>query len=1262
MTEALRIDPAPQLPIAAVAGRIAEALEQHQVIVVSGATGSGKTTQLPKICLRAGRRRIAHTQPRRIAARSVAERLAAELGTTIGQYVGYQVRFTRKATVATRVKIMTDGVLLAEISGDRDLRRYDTIIIDEAHERSLNIDFLLGYLKQLLPRRPELKVIITSATIDTQRFSRHFDDAPVIEVPGRTFPVEIRYRPLSGGDLVDGVAESVLELWTEAEGDTLVFLPGERDILDVAEALAGLKLPNTEIVPLFARLSLAEQQRVFAPHEGTRIVLATNVAETSITVPGIRAVVDTGLARISRYSARTKVQRLPIEEISQASAWQRAGRCGRVGPGTCIRLYSEEEFLARPEFTEPEILRTNLAQVILKMAEARLGDIERFPFVEAPDRAQVRDGMRLLRELGALAEQESSGRHSTVPMSGRRRHGSGIRLTRIGRLMSQIPVDPRLARMLVEADERGCLAEVQVIVAGLSVPDVREFPVAHREAAEAAHRRFWASQSDDAGTPDGSDIVALLRLWDYLVRQQQDLSGNAFRRLCRDEYLNFLRVREWQDLQTQIRQACRELGMKPAGSPAELRQIHTSVLSGLLSHVGLLQVREKTSKGRRVPQREYLGARGATFMINPGSSVAKEPPELVMAVELVETTRLWARIVAPVDAEQVEAVGGHMLKKTYSEPHWSIHGGQAVATEKVSLLGVPIITDRLVSYGRIDPVVARQIFIQSALVEGRWHTRHHFFTRNQRTRDSVAELENRTRRRDLLVDDQVIYDFYDRRIPADVVSVAHFDRWWRDFRRNHETDLDLGLSDLIAGDGEAPMFADFPDNWSVAGVALPVTYRYDPGASQDGVSVHIDVAVLNQVNPEPFTWQVPGLREELATALIRSLPKSLRTHLVPAPQMAQRALAWLAQQPLAGDFRTALGTALQQVTGVAIAPDDFDPARLPPHLQIHFVVQSGGEVLARGDDPAELAVQLRPVVLETLNAAASEFRHPGASQWIFGEIPEVTGKTAVKGYPALRDQGDRVAVVILDDRALAEISHRNGLRRLLALTTVDTSAWVKRQLDQRERLTLGASPYPTVPAVIADARLAAIDRAMDAVAEAGGVRLWQVRTTEAFARLADQVRSQTADLHLAVMRTVVGILAKSQEVQRLLPSAADADVADDLQEQLNNLIFPGFISATPAERLPHLDRYCAAMCQRMRSLTTHPTRDEQQRIVIADVEDAYAMACALFPEGPLPKAVADIGWLIEELRVSLFAQQLKTSVPVSVKRVQAAIAALPRGR
>ena len=1248
MDTPLRIGFDEALPISAHAEQIRSALLENQVLVVAGETGSGKTTQLPKICLLAGRKHIGHTQPRRIAARSVAARMAEELGEELGRTVGFQVRFSSQRSRETRIKVMTDGILLAEISHDRDLRRYDTIIIDEAHERSLNIDFLLGYLAQLLPRRPELKVIITSATIDTERFSAHFGGAPIIEVSGRGYPVELRYRPVQGGaderdrDQNDAICDAVKELCAGPGGDILVFLSGEREIRDAAEAITALQLRFTEVLPLYARLSFAEQQRVFSPHNGRRIVLATNVAETSLTVPGIRYVIDPGTARISRYSARTKVQRLPIEPISQASANQRAGRCGRLGPGICIRLYSEEDFASRPEFTTPEILRTNLASVILQMADARLGDIADFPFVEPPDASQVRDGLRLLTELGAV-------------QTGGRDRSHGVRLTQVGHRLARLPVDPRLGRMLVEADRLGCLREVLAITAGIAIPDVRERPEAEQDAADAAHRRFWSPMDGGAEpTPDGSDIAALLRLWSYLRERRKELSGNAFRRLCRSEYLNFLRVREWQDLHAQLRDACSEVGLNRNDTPAGLDAVHTAVLAGLLSHVGLLDQASvaRPERGRRRGPAEYLGARGARFAINPGSSAARTKAELVMAVELVETSRLWARTVAPVTSEQIEEVGGHLLKRHYSEPHWSAKGGQCVASERISLLGVPIVAGRLVSYARIDPVVAREVFILSALVEGQWNPRHDFWRHNERVRAEAEAIADRNRRPDLVVDDAALAAWYAERVPADVATVAGFDRWWRDARRSQPHLLDLELVDLLVPDAEVDS-SDYPQTWRLADLELPIDYAFDPGSGHDGVTVNVPVSALNRLDPATFSWQVPGLRADVATELIRALPKQFRTQLVPAPDTAVRALAWLAvdagrdSEPL---WR-ALGRAVLALKGVQVPEDAWQPDGIPEHLRVRFRVTVPGRDPVVGRDLAALSDQLAPALRRALNAGARHLTHPGATEWAFGTLPEVV-EEPVQGFPALVDRGTSVGVEVLADRGAAERSHRAGLRRLVSLVTVDPTRSVVAHLGNATKLALATSPYPDVPALLADARLHAVGDLVDRFAPQPGP--WAVREAAAFTRLSDAVRSEAAGRMQQVVATTGEILQLAGQVRSALPGAA-AGTRADLTEQLDGLVYRGFIAATPASALQRVPVYLRAMLRRLGSAGNNPLREQQNLELVTELEDEYARACARAAPGQLPDALAEVGWLLEELRIGLFAQSLGTAVPVSPKRFRQAL-------
>ena len=1246
------------LPITARVDDLAEAIRDHPVVVVAGETGSGKTTQLPKICLQLGRERIAHTQPRRIAARSVAERVAEELGTDLGDLVGYQVRFTTKASRDTKLKVMTDGVLLNEIGFDRDLRRYDTIIIDEAHERSLNIDFLLGYLKQLVARRDDLRVIITSATIDTARFSEHFDEAPIIEVSGRTYPVEVRYRPVDPeADQVGAICDAVTELLTEPEwGDVLVFLSGEREIRDTQTALQELKLAHTEILPLYARLSAAEQHKVFARHSGRRVVLSTNVAETSLTVPGIRYVVDVGTARISRYSARTKVQRLPIEPISQASANQRSGRCGRTAPGVAIRLYEKEDFETRPEFTEPEILRTNLASVILQMAQARLGDIARFPFVEAPDTAQIRDGLRLLEELGAV------------------RPGKGpVRLTGVGRQLARIPLDPRMGRMLVEADRLHCLAEVMVIVAGMSVQDPRERPSERTEQADALHRRFWAPMAgdDEETVTDGSDFIAWLRLWDHLGEQQAALSGNGFRRMCRDEFLHFLRIREWQDLHTQLRTITRELKMERNRRRADPDTIHTALLSGLLSQVGLADLRaedkaqrQRGKQNRRRPLREYLGARGARFAIQPGSSVSRNPPPLVMAGELVETSRLWARTVTGIEAEWIEQVGQHLLRRQYAEPHWSSRRQSVMAYETVSLYGVPIIARRPVNYAKVNPEEAREIFIRSALVEGDWRTRHRFWQHNVEVREQAAELEERARRRDIAVDDETIFSFYDARIGSEVVSAAHFDTWWKKASQTDPHLLDLSLEQLIH-DEAVTAGDDFPDHWVVAGedgrpLELALDYTFDPGSGHDGVRVSVPLTLLNQVPAAPFTWNVPGLRTELVTELIRSLPKAVRTQYVPAPDHARTALRWLAENGLGPDelsLPEGLDRALTALTGQPPRSGGqigFDPDKLAEHLRVGFVVTDRDRVVAEGKDLAELRTRLRSRLTATLSRTARTITKSGASDWQFDTIAETVslqrGKgPAAVGHPGLVDEGSTVGLVVHDSPARAEAAARSGLRRLVLLTTPDPTKWVVTRLSTADKLALAGGPYPTVPELLADARLASVGSLVDRPPRS-------VRTREEFTALCDRVRAENADRMLRIVGLVAETLRLHAEVRTALTRVGDRDARADLDEQLTNLVFAGFVAATPYEQIEQYPRYLRAVAERIAVLAASPAKDRARLDQVLDVEDAYAELCAAVPEGPLPDQVAAIGWLIEELRVSLFAQRLGTRGPVSVKRVMNAIA------
>ena len=1260
----LAFDPA--LPISAEAPRIASLIRDHQVVVVAGETGSGKTTQLPKICLLAGRERIAHTQPRRIAARTVAHRIAEECGTQLGEFVGYQVRFTRRVSRATRIKVMTDGVLLSELAHDRALERYDTIIIDEAHERSLNIDFLLGYLKQLLERRPELRVIVTSATIDTARFAAHFDDAPIVEVSGRTYPVEIRYRPVGeDDDEVDAVAAAVGDLAaTTSSGDVLVFLSGEREIRDAADAVGALKLPGWETVPLYARLAAADQQKVFQAHPGRRVVLATNVAETSITVPGIRFVIDAGTARISRYSARTKVQRLPIEPVSRASANQRAGRCGRLGPGVAIRLYSEEDFNSRPEFTEPEILRTNLATVILQMAQAGLGEIESFPFVEAPVASQISDGLRVLQELGAIKP--------------RRRH-ERVRLTRTGRLLARMPVDPRLGRMLIEGARRGALRQVQVIVAGLTVPDVRERPSEHQQAADELHRRFTQPPAGETDSPAdgeprrhtvhtgtrpvkqgrgslaGGDFEALLNVWEYLRRRRRELSGSAFRRLCRAEFLHFVRFREWEDLVSQLREVCRELDL-PGEGDAAMDVVLDCLLTGLLSNIGLALPPPPKVQGRRRPLTEYQGARGARFAIAPGSACSRSTPPLVVAYELVETSRLWARTVGPVTAAQIERAAGDLVTRTLSEPTFSPRSATVTASETVTLFGVPIISGRRTNYATSHPEQAREIFIRTGLVEREWETRNPVVMANRFAYDEAERLTDRMRRPELLISDQALHDFYAARLPAEVVSGATFDKYVKSL--GDDSALRLTPADCMTDPG-ALSVADFPDRWQVSGLELPVSYVYDPGAGHDGVTIEVRLEQLGVLEPEPFTWQVPGLREDLATALIRSLPKRIRTSFVPAPDFARRAVAWLRERGTGDEtaFPEALGRALTALTGERVASGDWRPEAVDSHLRPTFVVVEGRKEVGRGEDLVALKTRLSAKVASRLTRSAGRIATTGRTDWDFGKLP-LTQRLGggVEGHPCLVDEGGSVGVQVVDSAVKAERLHAAGVRRLLTLVNPSPIRWVVSHLGNPEKLALGASRYGSVPELLEDAWLKASDRLLRAATDP--VR---VRDGQEFQRVAEVVRADCPAATAAVVGTAARALAAQAVVERRLAALPEDDeVRADITEQLANLTFKRFISATPDPWFDRIPVWIEACGTRLVTRGRNPARDERNRSEIMELEARYGQLCEAQPSGPLPADVEEIAFLLEEFRVSLFAQGTRTLVPVSAKRISQAMGRIGR--
>ncbi|MFF0450033.1 ATP-dependent RNA helicase HrpA [Streptomyces sp. NPDC004609] len=1240
-----------QLPVSQKKDEILEAIRDHQVVIVAGETGSGKTTQIPKICMELGRGvrgMIGHTQPRRIAARTVAERVAEELRTPLGEAVGWKVRFTDQVGGDTFLKLMTDGILLAEIQTDRELRAYDTIIIDEAHERSLNIDFLLGYLAQLLPKRPDLKVVITSATIDPERFSRHFGDAPIVEVSGRTYPVEVRYRPLLEEDAEDGadsdrdqitaICDAVDELQGEGKGDILVFLSGEREIRDTADALVKKRYRFTEVLPLYARLSHAEQHRVFQPHTGRRIVLATNVAETSLTVPGIKYVIDPGTARISRYSHRTKVQRLPIEAISQASANQRKGRCGRTSDGICIRLYSQDDFDARPEFTDAEILRTNLASVILQMTAAGLGDIEKFPFIDPPDHRNIRDGVQLLQELGAFDAAQKDPKKKLTPL---------------GRKLSQLPVDPRLARMVIEADKNGCVREVMVIAAALSIQDPRERPAEKQTQADQQHARF---------KDETSDFLAYLNLWRYVREQQKERGSSSFRRMCKQEYLNFLRIREWQDIYAQLRQVAKSMGIHVNEEDGPEASVHISLLSGLLSHIGL---KDTTGDGGKPGgKNEYLGARGAKFAVFPGSALFKKPPRLVMSAELVETSRLWARVNAKIEPEWIEPLAQHLLKRTYSEPHWEKDQAAVMAYEKVTLYGVPIVAQRKVNYGRIDPETSRELFIRNALVEGDWRTHHKFFADNRKLLTEVEELEHRARRRDILVDDETLFDFYDQRVPDHVVSGAHFDSWWKSKRREEPDLLDFEREMLINEKAGAVTKDDYPDSWRQGRLAFRVTYQFEPGADADGVTVHVPLQVLNQVTDEGFDWQIPGLREEVVVELIRSLPKPIRRHYVPAPNYAKAFLERAV--PLQEPLPVTLARELQGMVGVPVRAEDFDLAKVPDHLKITFrIVDERRRRLAEARDLEALRLELRPRARQALSRAAAATAGPsgesiertGLTDWTIGTLAKVfetrRAGQPVKAYPALVDTGDTVSVRLFDTEAEQRQAMWRGTRRLILRTIpVNAAKFASDRLGNQQKLALSRNPHGSVQALFDDCATAAADKL---IAEHGGPA-WD---EESYRKLYDSVRADLVDTTVRTVDQVQQILAAWQACERRLKATNSPALMSnvvDVRQQLAALMPAGFVTSTGLRRLPDLMRYLVAVDRRLQQMPSAVQRDTTRMEKVHEMQDEYAWLLEQLPRGrPVPQSVLDIRWMIEELRVSYFAHALGTAYPVSDKRIVKAI-------
>ena len=1222
------------LPVTARKDDIAEAIRDNQVVIIAGETGSGKTTQIPKICLELGRGRrgfIGHTQPRRIAARTVAERIASELDQKIGESVGYAIRFDDRVSETTAVKLMTDGILLAEMQRDRFLNKYDTIIIDEAHERSLNIDFLLGYLKRLLPKRPDLKVIITSATIDPESFAAHFADAdgnpaPIIEVSGRTYPVEIRYRPLefeAGGKVVDqdpldGLTEAIEELMREGDGDILCFFPGERDIRDAMEAIEGKKWKNVEVTPLFGRLSNQEQHRVFSEHRGRRIVLATNIAETSLTVPGIRYVVDTGTARISRYSTRTKVQRLPIEPISQASANQRSGRCGRVADGIAIRLYSEQDFESRPEFTDPEILRTNLASVILQMVSLKLGDIEQFPFIQPPEHKAIRDGLTLLHELGALHDKQDK-----------------PSLTTIGRDLARIPLDPRMARMLIEANTNGCLDDVMVIVAAMTIQDVRERPLDFQAQADQAHARFKDKTSD---------FLSMLKLWDYIKQTRNEQSGNKFRKRMKQEFLHYMRIREWFDLVRQLKDVAKQLGWTyQEGTERRSDDIHMSLLSGLLSNIG---ARDGNSK-------EFQGARNTRFLVFPGSALAKKPPEFLMAAELVETSRLWARDVAAIDPAWVEKLGADLLKHNYSEPTWSRKRAAAIAHQRSTLYGVPIVADRTVPYHRVDPAAARDMFIRNALIAGDWNTHHAFFKANAQALDDAAAYEEKARRRGLIVDEDTLFDFYDQRIPAKVTTGRHFDSWWKKERRRTPDLLDFDPAKLI-DDSHEVTEESFPDHWRKGSIDYELTYKFEPGDPLDGVTVMVPIPMLAGLDTEGFDWLVPGLRLELVTELIRSLPKALRRTVVPAPEFAERAIDRLI--PYEGTITQQLADVLRELGGQGINATDFQPNKLPAHLRMNYgAIDKRGKIVDSDRDLAALVQRQAGHIKSSVSRVSRTSESTAVSEWTddtLGTIDD-TVKTTVDGhevtaYPALVATKDGVELKVHPTKAAADAAMvTTTLTLLMREISVNASQMVKG-LPLQQRVAVDSYPHGGADGLVNDARIAAI---RDLMMEAGG----PVRTPTAFQKLKETVKPQVQG---RVRQAVVAIAPGLAEYSNLRAELAhwDGPAIDDMRAQLDFLLPRNAITVHGMSHLRHLPRYIQAMRIRLEDMNLDPDRDADRQAEVDNAKAYLSNRLRSLPAGREKTGeVKDVRWMIEELRVSLFAQRLGTAHAVSLRRIQKAV-------
>ncbi len=1237
----------PELPVSQRHGEIGELIGRHQVIVLCGETGSGKSTQLPKICLELGRGiygRIGHTQPRRIAARSLAGRVARELGTETGQTVGYKVRFHDRVRPETSVKLMTDGILLAEVQHDRFLNEYDTLIIDEAHERSLNIDFLLGYLKQLLPKRPELKLIVTSATIDPQRFSRFFDAAPVIEVSGRTYPVEVRHRPPEdehAGERDDAmqqaISDAVAELARVGPGDVLVFLSGEREIRETAETLRKHHPPSTEVLPLYARQGPADQARVFQPHGTRRVVLATNVAETSLTVPGIHYVVDPGFARISRYSHRSKVQRLPVERISRASADQRKGRCGRVAAGVCIRLYSEDNFAARATFTEPEIQRTNLAAVILQMKLLGFGAIEQFPFVEPPDSRLVSDGYRTLEELGAIDRQG--------------------RLTPLGRALGRLPVDPRIGRMLLASADHHCLREMLIIAAALSVQDPRERPLDKQQAADEIHATFRHEESD---------FLALINLWRFLEQEQKALSRRKFQQLCRQHFLSWNRVQEWRDIHTQLREQMQAMGHREGEAEGSFEEIHRALLTGLLSNIG-----------RKDEQREYQGARNGRFYIHPSSALFGRTPKWIVCAERVETTRQYGRIVGRVQPGWIEQAGAHLIKRSWSEPHWQANSGQVAAFEKVTLFGVVLVPRRRVNYGPINPAEAREVFIRSALVDGDFETRAPFWRHNADLIAHVHDLEAKSRRRDILVDEESIYAFYAERIPSGIFSKPQFEKWLRKASGEQPKLLHMDLARVMHADAHAVSADAFPDQLHIGASALPLDYHFDPGHGADGVTLVVPLPLVNQVSPQRLEWLVPGLLEERVAALLRGLPKQQRKRFVPIPDTAARVVKRL--QPSDRPLLQALGEVLYALTGERVPEDAWDADVVPEHLRMKVrLVDERGKAVAEGADLVALKRRWggeggQRFADLPMGGTAATLERDGITRWDFGELPEQIdldrGGIRLRGFPALQDQGDSVAIRVLDAEGRAAEASRAGIRRLIMLGLGADLRYLRRNLPGLDRMRLQYAKAPVAdvgtgaPAAAGKGGGKRTTKAPDLSDELIALAI-DLTFTEGQPPIRDQAgfeqrlsanKGRLIETANGVCELAADILDAYQRLRRRLAGITQVNwmhAVLDLRAQLDGLVYRGFLQQVPVRQLRHYPRYLKAADQRAEKLAHAAGRDQERLRELGPLLERWReRQAAALREGRDDPRLTEIRWMLEELRVSLFAQQLGTAYPISLKRL-----------